>query len=222
MTPNQAVRGRLAELFVLEVCWRRFLRLDQPARKEILDVIVSLRDGGSAQSDALWGTKTAWRELVPRLEQRRRELETCRGLDDEHTPELAKLFRDLIEVANELGPGFDVLDPFGAWGVPDRGVAPKPSRVEIKAILPSDDAASARVVLTTNEFHRARSDPASYVLRLIAVPPDPEDTRQVHWVCDVCDPIHSLDLDHWLQEGVRGGSLPLLLRVEPPGDRVLT
>jgi hypothetical protein len=48
---------------------------------------------------------------------------------------MRKLFTDLIEVANERGPGYDVLDPFGLWGENDADVCPDPRRVEIKAIL---------------------------------------------------------------------------------------
>jgi len=209
VTVDQAVRGRLAELFVLEVCWRRFLALDADARARVLDTIAACRQGGPGS--VLWGTPVAWKRLQRRLDEHRDALVSCPAGVGEIPGELANLFKDLIEVTGERGPGFDVLDPFGSWGVPNDG--PSPRRVEIKAILPPEAGQEGhRVVLSTNEFHRARQHPGSYVLRLVYVPHDHQDVGRVRWACDVADPVGALGLDQQIVFGVRGGVLPFVLR----------
>ncbi|HDQ71357.1 MAG TPA: hypothetical protein ENN19_04580 [Chloroflexi bacterium] len=205
-------RGRVAELFVLHACWQRFLAHTPETRESILDAIMSRREHGSGEGNdrVAWSTKTAWRDLEKRLERDRGDLISCTEEGAEASKELSKLFRDLIEVANERGPGYDVLDPFGIWGAPSDS-APDPRRVEIKAILRDDEKPQAyRIVLTTNEFHRASRDPESYVLRLIAVPREPEENlQQVHWICDIPNPVAELELVEQIGRGIRGGVLPL-------------
>jgi hypothetical protein len=209
VTPNQAVRGRTAELFVLEACWRRFLDQPTDVREEILDEVV--RHRRDDPGDVRWGTNVAWRALADRLRQHRQALIACPAGGNEETKKLARLFKDLIEVANERGPGFDVLDPFGVWGGGD-GNIPAPRRVEIKAILPLEESPNGhRVVLTTNEFHQASRDRESYVLRLIYVPRDTRQINQVRWAADIPNPVQALQLDKQLSRGVRGGTLPLLI-----------
>ena len=111
--------------------------------------------------------------------------------------DLEKLFKALIEVANKRGSGYDVRDPFGVWGKrrEDNWSDPDPRRVEIKTILQDTERNTVcRIVLTTNESHRASRDPESYVLWLIAVPRDPEEhLDQVRWVCDI--PVQAVKLD---------------------------
>lgn len=210
MTVNQAVRGRLAELFVLEVCWQRFLSLDTGGRAKVLDAIEAHRQDGPG--DVPWGTAVAWKNLKRRLAEHRDALVSCPDDARGTSGKLAKLFKDLIEVANERGPGFDVLDPFGVWGDSNDG-PPSPRRVEIKAILPLDESPNGhRVILSTNEFHRARQHPESYVLRLICVPHDYQDVGSVRWACDVPDPVGTLHLDEKIVLGVRSGVLPFVLR----------
>ncbi len=209
VTENQAVRGRLAELFVLEVCWHRYRALDPAGRAQTLEQIEARR--ADQDGDVPWGTATAWRKLKKRLDAHRAGLIEL-SADDETLPPLAKLFKDLIQVADERGPGFDVLDPFGVWG---QDGPPVPCRVEVKAVLPPQDQEGAdghRVVLSTNEFHRARGQPASYVLRLIYVPRDEDALDQVGWACDVPDPVNVLQLDKQIIKGVRSGSLPFVVR----------
>jgi hypothetical protein len=219
VTSDQAVRGRVAELFVLQACWVQFLKCEANVRNQALDAIISRRDEGSGKGDdhARWSTKTAWRDLEKRLEHRREALIECPQEPAEVPGDLAKLFKALIEVANERGPGYDVLDPFGVWGTgqEDAPPDPDPRRVEIKAV-PADTTENAayRVVLTTNEFHRASRDSDSYVLRLVAVPRDPEQhLDQVHWICDIPNPVQELNLAEQIGRGVRGGTLPLRLQI---------
>jgi hypothetical protein len=213
ITADQAVRGRLAELFVLEVCWRRFLGLDAGERVRVLDEIEIHRQDNP--DNVPWGTAVAWRRLKRRLAKHRKALLACPD-DPKASGELVKLFQDLIEVANERGPGFDVLDPFGVWGVSNDN-PPSPCRVEIKAILPLDKSTNGhRVILSTNEFHRARQHPASYVLRLIYVPREYDSLGGVQWACDVPDPVNTLDLGEKIKLGVRSGVLPFIVR--PPID----
>jgi hypothetical protein len=209
MTVNQAVRGRVAELFVLEVCWRRFLALDPADRGAVLDTIAAYRQEGPG--DVPWGTATAWRKLRKDLDAYRAALIGL-SADDDGLAEPGRVFKALIEVADERGPGFDVLDPFGEWGA-DGDETPSPRRVEIKAILPPEESPDGhRVVLTTNEFHRARQHSDSYVLRLIHVPRDGEDVAHVRWAADVPDPVGSLQLDQKIVLGVRSGTLPFIVR----------
>ncbi len=209
VTVDQAVRGRLAELFVLEVCWRRFLALAPAGREAVLDTIARHREAGPG--DVPWGTATAWAKLSKSLEKHRSALVVISSEDDTRQ-DLAQAFKGLIEVAHEQGPGFDILDPFGAWGA-DQAEPPVPRRVEIKAIMPPEQAPYGhRVVLTTNEFHRARQHPESYVLRLIVVPREVDDTEHVHWAGDILNPVGVLRLEEQIVRGIRSGNLPLILR----------
>jgi hypothetical protein len=213
VTEDQVVRGRVAELFVLHACWQRFVEQNAATRERILEAIAEYREQGSGEdSDHVrWSTKTAWRTLQQRLASCREPLLAASAEDDQ----LARLFRDLIEVANERGPGYDVLDPFGVWGGPSAAAIPKPRRVEIKAVLDDPGASSAyRIMLSTNEYHRASCDQASYVLRLIAVPRNPEQhLAHVRWVCDIPNPVQRLRLPERISRGVRGGTLPLELKL---------
>ncbi|MBN1247677.1 MAG: hypothetical protein JXC32_08470 [Anaerolineae bacterium] len=209
VTVNQGLRGRVAELFVLEVCWRRFLALDAVCREHVLDLIATYRQKGPG--DVPWGTVVAWGKLERRLSAHRAALLRCAD-GDADIAGLAQVFKALIEVAGEQGPGFDVLDPFGEWGT-ENGSEPAARRVEIKAILPPDESSEGhRVVLTTNEFHRARQHPASYILRLIVVPQNLDDASRVRWVGDIPDPVGVLNLEARMVQGVRSGTLPFLLR----------
>jgi hypothetical protein len=214
VTEDQAVRGRVAELFVLHACWQRFLAQDTPTRGQILDAISLRRKQGSGEGDdhVRWSTKAAWQTLKQHLTSRQDALLSASAEDSQ----LARLFRDLIEVANERGPGYDVLDPFGLWGAIPAAEITTPRRVEVKAVLHDTETPSAyRIVLSTNEYHRASRDPDSYVLRLIAVPRDPENhLTQVHWVCDIPNPVQRMDLKNRISRGVRGGILPLSLQLD--------
>jgi hypothetical protein len=220
VTSDQAVRGRVAELFVLQACWRSFLDQSENSRERILNEITSRRREGSGEGGdhVAWSTKTAWRDLEKRLQRHREDLITCAQEPDQVSGDVEKLFKALIEVANERGPGYDVLDPLGAWGEREEGDVPHPDprRVEIKAILQDTESKTAhRIVLTTNEYHRACRDPESYVLRLISVPRDPEKhLDQVRLVCDIPNPVQALKLDEQIGKGVRGGTLPLALQLK--------
>jgi hypothetical protein len=208
VTVNQAVRGRLAELFVLEVCWQRFRALGPTDRIAVLDAIALCRQDGPG--DVPWSTATAWRKLGKDLSAHRDALIAL--TDDDEAAKLESVFKALIEVANEQGPGFDVLDPFGEWGA-DGSETITPRRVEIKAVLsPVESLDGHRVVLTTNEFHRARQDPTSYILRLVSVPREEDNVGNVRWFGDIADPVAELKLADRMVLGVRSGNLPFTLR----------
>jgi hypothetical protein len=52
------------------------------------------------------------------------------------------------------------------------------------------------------------------VLRLIAVPRNPEQhLAHVRWVCDIPNPVQRLRLPERISRGVRGGTLPLELKL---------
>ncbi len=213
VTEDQALRGRVAELFALEVCWQRYLHAGRSVRERVLTAIARHREHGAG--GVPWSTKTAWKHLQPRLKAHWEDMLTCTiesALSEDG--ELRELFKDLIEVANERGPGFDVLDPFGMWGQADIS-APNPARVEVKAILPPDAGARGhRVMLSTHEFHRARQHPESYILRLIYVPREYEDVHNVRWAIDIPAPVQTLHLDEKLVLGVRSGTLPFVVHME--------
>ena len=59
VTEDQAIRGRVAELFVLEVCWQRYLRADRGTREHLLTVFNHHRE--HCAGDVPWGTKAAWK-----------------------------------------------------------------------------------------------------------------------------------------------------------------
>lgn len=207
ITEDQAIRGRVAEWFVLEVCWQRYLRAGCADREKILATLTKYREG--FQENVLWGTRSAWKNLKSRISTSWEDLLVCTAKDSRSQ----KLFKALIEVANERGPGFDVLDPFGVWGKSDIA-AFTPCRVEVKAILPPMTKNSGyRVILSTNEFHRARQHPISYVLRLIYVPSDYEDMRNVRWAADIPNPVQTLKLDEKIVLGVRSGILPFVVHL---------
>ena len=153
----------------------------------------------------------AWKRLERSLKKHRQALLTCPLDPREVLIELARFFKALIEVANERGPGFDVIDPFGVWGNRNADTL-SPQRVEVKAILPPNESPDGhRVVLTTNEFHRARQHPECYVLRLVYVPKDDENISGVDWAGDILDPVDTLKLREQIVLGVRSGMLPFTI-----------
>ncbi len=187
ITLAQAQRGRVAERWVLEDCWRRYQKLVSKDKKLLAKVCLARRKSG-------WSTQAAATRIEEALRKRSTDLER-----DE-------LFA-LLDISNERGPGFDVIDPFGIRPVPDERFAPERLRkVEVKAI----DRRAPRAFLTSNEYHKARFDPERYVIRLIAVPTDwKAELARVAFIADIEDPVGTLDLEQAVVEAVRGGKLPL-------------
>jgi len=194
VSADQQRRGRLAEWFAMERCWHQFLQREREERAAVVDARLEAR---SRTEPVAWGTREAHRGLDRAVRTRRSSL--VAGSDRE-------LFHGLIDVSAERGPGFDLLDPFDA-----SGYLAEVRRVEVKALDPAAD--QPRVVLTTNEFHKARLDPDSYVLRLVAVPVNGEDLGGIHWVADVPDPVAALDLESAFLVGVRGGQAGVRLQL---------
>ena len=204
LTPEQIVRGRIAERYVLEGCWRRFSQLSVNDRAEVIDGVLAFRD--STDTPVPWGTRARSAELKRLLRRRRGDLLECPL--GSTSRESSALFRNLIDVSGERGPGFDIIDPFAYEPTsPTVGLG----RVEVKAVLPND--LSPRVFLTTNEYHKARLDPETYVLRLIKVPADPEDLAGVGHILDIPDPVQRMDLTTAFAVGVSGGRVSLKLKL---------
>lgn len=202
VSANQQLRGRIAERFVLEDCWRRFVALGSKQREILLEAVLACRN--NRDTSVPWGTGTHAESLTKGMKTHWRSLTGNKPGDSARA-----YFRDLIEVAGERGPGFDVLDPFGVRDGGNHGV--QPLRVEVKAVLPGD--AYPRIVLTTNEYHMARLDPASYVLRVIEVPEDTHNLAGVRLVMDVLDPVKCLGLRNVFLVAVSGGQAGIRVRV---------
>jgi len=195
VTESQAHRGMIAEQFALEDCWRRFLGLSRAKRAEVLKALIErLHD---RKGPVPWGSHTLASSRIAKIKERRNLL--CQTQGDNL---LRKTLLNALDISGDRGPGFDVLDPIN----PQR-----PMRVEVKAVLPED--IEPRVFLTSNEYHKARMDPSSYVLRLVAVPADINDLARVHWLMDILDPVQSLDLGKAFSIGVVGGSVGLKLKL---------
>ena len=79
--------------------------------------------------------------------------------------------------------------------------------MEVKATVASEPG-EHRVVFTTNEFHKARLEPGSYLLRLVAVP-SVEHAAGIQTIADILDPGQALSMVERLPAGVRGGRLEL-------------
>ena len=197
-----AERGRDAELICLQRAWGQFKSASSAQRATILDSLTTWRsyDAWRMQSpdDAI---TTADAPAVSSLDSfsHAKELLTQPEFDNE---ELAKsTFQALFDVAEERGPGFDYIDPFGADNEPDTSSerVPNMRRVEVKAVMP-DRVKSGRFKLTGNEFrmacrpgpsdteHAILREPTSwqYLVRIVLLPQ--------HWRTEVES---SSDIEIW-------------------------
>lgn len=127
----------------------------------------------------------------------------------------------LLNVTQEQGPGFDVIDPFGPLASQrDKNARLEPLPVEIKAVQPNRSEYQFR--LTTNELRRCRAfinAGQPYALRVVSVP----DEEETHWLsqCELVsetiidgENIHPDDLlpdgeEVHFSELVRGGYVTL-------------
>lgn len=193
---GDAARGDAAELASLRWLWQRFVLLDSPQRRRLLAAVVARRRAPGVP----WSTQEGARRADKALEQHGQRLAEARVED---VLAVIEPFRALFDVSTEPGPGFDVID----WeGDPADDEWPRLQRVEVKAV-PS--ARELRFRLTTNEFHRARADGGSYVLRLVEV----ADAEKPHarLVREIRDPVATLALTAKLAECVRGGEATFTL-----------
>ncbi len=190
---EHVLRGRIAELFVLEDRWVRFCALSSPRRATLLDELLERR----GDRDNRWGVESGYVLAQKTLAVHRTALLECAS-----SAALRNAFYSLLDVSRERWPGYDIIDPFGV-----RQGAAGFRRVEIKAV--SVDGAR-RFVLTSNEFHKARHAPELTVLRLVAVPTRADeagavDFGAVRWLADIPNPVGALGLQEQFGLSVRGG-----------------
>ncbi|MDS0300936.1 ATP-binding protein [Halogeometricum sp. S1BR25-6] len=216
-------RGREGELICLGRIWQQFRSVSAEQRAQILDFIET------------WREAEAWRlqsvaSIAGSLDSA--ALEDMSGaeslLDILRTPELADSFREraafhaIFDVSDERGPGFDLIDPFGAATVSGDSSEWTPEdmrRVEVKTIA-ADRAAKGRIKLTGNEFRMARRPGPGhhgagdgtvyqYLVRIVALPTGWRENVAEATVWDIEDVISFAEFDSSdepLWEKLRGGS----------------
>lgn len=147
----------------------------------LIEELQDLRDDEPPKKQYRWHRADAWQELRPLLETDQ-PLETIESKylnwrADLRTGELetAPLFR-LLDVSQEDGPGFDMIDPLGPIGTATTGTERElaPSPIEIKAV---EDTPPYSFRLTTNEYQQCLNfleAGRNYVLRLVYVPDSKE------------------------------------------------
>ena len=131
-------------------------------------------------NDYQWHTERQWENTVlPLVEkpagQVRDQFLSWDGLLQKGVPMDDLVPYELIDISNESGPGYDVIDPFGP--PPDRSdgnLTLDPVPVEIKAV---DETASDHTIKwTTNQYqqcrHHAMGSDHPYCIRLVHVPTD--------------------------------------------------
>jgi hypothetical protein len=196
-------RGEQAEVYVMgQVLYRLqdWLTAGTP-RSRLGTLLDEFSERYDAQLDSAtpykWHVQSRWNdELRPLFE---------RGFDPSPYLDLSELsstetelrnlpFIQLINVTQEQGPGFDVIDPFGPLSAPDYnsdGTLPF-LPVEVKAV--HDDR---RFRFTTNEFRRCQAFVTAgipYAIRLVEMP----DADVQNWADQAKVVSEYLFGDHWL------------------------
>ena len=202
VTLRQGLRGRIAELYVLEVCWQNFLKVDATVRKEVMEAL-------KAYYNAHPRYKDYWQAVFQNFDQHQQAI--LNGQDKES-------FCKLLDLTGFGLAGFDIVVPQRLW--PVEGVATAKHDiycVEVKSVYadtPQIDG--AEIILTTHEYRVATQNPAyPHLLRLIVVPPDSENYQNgnysgVTFVKDV-DLAALENMKDVLFASVRGGHFPLRL-----------
>lgn len=185
-----ADRGRDAELICLERSWGHFKSASSQVREEILELLNRWRSYEKWRMKSVDDVITdANATNVASLDgyTDAKELLTATEFEDEV---LAKsTFQALFDVAEERGPGFDYIDPFGYhYGTTDSSEWSRDNmrRVEVKAVMPTR-VRKGRFKLTGNEFRMAcRPGPSAeedasleervatwqYLVRIVLLPED--------------------------------------------------
>lgn len=224
-----ADRGRDAELICLERAWEQFKSTSSSQRAEILDVLETWRSFDKwRMKSADNAIATAPTATVRSLNEysRAKEVLTADEFDDETFAR--STFQALFDVAEERGPGFDYIDPFGSdyGSVDSDDWSPTAMRrVEVKAVMPNR-AANGRFKLTGNEFRMAcRPGPSAapdlesgrevttwkYLVRIVLLPKkwdsDAESPNDIE-IRDIRDVVRFGNFDHQNEpvwEKLRGG-----------------
>jgi hypothetical protein len=191
------VRGEAGELACLRWLWQRFVALPAAERIELMTAVVQRREASGV----------AWSTNAGAARARKLEKEHAMALSaatEADILDLVEPFRAIFDVSTERGPGFDLIEWDGERGAPGW---PTLKRVEIKAV---ESAASLAFRFTTNEFHRARMDGQTYVLRLVEVPNADQPVARV--VREVRDPVAELGMEKLMLDCVRSGEANFRLK----------
>ncbi|MFW6457543.1 MAG: hypothetical protein ACOC0A_04535, partial [Planctomycetota bacterium] len=218
-------RGQQGEVYMMGIVLHR---LDSWLKVSPADRVETLLDGFTRlyeqqkDTDYRWHLEQKWEGgLLDRVEDLRdsnadRLLnwrdQLQKGVQLQDLPVI-----DLINVTQERGPGFDVIDPFG----PLRGGVSAPeldfTPIEVKAVSGTDAPFQFR--LTINEYRQAkaflRGGDTKFVVRFVAVP----QTQQRGWwdECTIaeeivfrsCDELEELMRDQQFENAVKGGYMNL-------------
>ncbi|GDX78525.1 hypothetical protein LBMAG42_03360 [Deltaproteobacteria bacterium] len=184
------IRGEAAEFACLRWLWQRFVGLSAADRSALIAAVVERREAPGVA----WSTNAGATRARAVAKEHGSALAAATHAD---ILGLVEPFRAVFDVSTERGPGFDLIEWDGDPGDPGW---PTLKRVEIKAVA---SAASLSFRITTNEFHRARVDGQSYVLRLVEVPDADQPVATV--VREVRDPVATLEMDKKLVDCVRSG-----------------
>jgi hypothetical protein len=174
-------RGEIAEVVVIgNVLSSCESRLDDHNIdiETFTDEFTLLDHSDKSDIEYQWHLKSAWNDVLPELLNELSKDHITNWQDDidriadEDNPHPALR---LLNVSQESGPGYDVLDPFGNKSSNDafeefESLAPLP--VEVKAV---SGEPPYRFRITTNELRKARAfieAGYNYELRLVLVPTD--------------------------------------------------
>jgi len=202
VTLRQGLRGRIAELYVLDVCWQRFVANVQQ-RVEVCQAVQTYYEQNP------WLQKLR-PQAIP-------ELQTWIAAPDQ-LPEKQAFYAMLDLTAIGLA-GFDILATQKLWPTQQKLLQKEDHEVycaEVKSVAANGpDISAAEIILTTHEYRMAITNPHyPYLLRLIYVParvwPQNTDFSGVKFIRDI-DINKIARIDEKKIEDVRGGHFSLRL-----------
>jgi hypothetical protein len=160
---RQGMRGRIAELFVLEACWQNFLKInDNSSRHEILESIKIYYEKHDRYSYYR-------KEFFKNFDQIRQDIEALKDKES---------FYKLLDLTSFGLAGFDIIVPDCLWHVSETEVINRDIYcVEVKSVYSNTEKINAaEIILTTHEYRVAiQNQNYAHLLRLIAVPPGIEN-----------------------------------------------
>jgi hypothetical protein len=220
--------GRTGELFCIENAWQEFQTVG-PAQPRIIKAVRDWRDR-CHETDQWRLQQTAdvfcSVDAVSDLSGNFVFEKLCNRLcdADENWEERRKWFRMLVDVAEEKGPGFDYIDPFGVHYRSEYEASDwNPDwmrRVEVKSLGGSPDG-RFKVTLTGNEFRMSRRscdlcNGRRYLVRLVFGRRDgaefhPTDLRDIDDILTEYggSGVDTAEVEARVWDALRGGSIPL-------------
>ncbi len=222
--PNVEIdaRGREGELICLNRAWDRFQSASPAVRSAILDCVRSWREHEPWRLASVDEIADSWTSPTYDGTQGPTDpVALLEAADIGRTSAEKAAFHAVFDTSAERGPGFDLIDPFGA--MPDGSSIDSwdptwVQRVESKAVA-AEQMQSGRIKLTGNELRMAlRSGPAStaaegspqYVVRLVGFTTDwrqnNDETVQLLDIDNVGELVGVDQTGMQLLEKLRGGS----------------